>query len=68
MSSMQTNAPEWAEFYNPILGGTYFGVIAGMFRYKHNNGLQVYYCATAVYNVWKAQDETVSVIKIQENE
>lgn len=68
MASMQTNAPEWAEFYSPVVGGTYFGVLNGDLSYKHSDDPTVYECSSVTYDYWNKQPDTVPVIKIQENE
>ncbi len=68
MDSMQTNAPAWAEFYNPIAGGSYFGVVDGYFSFKHSHEPTVYECSSHTYDYWNRQPDTVPVIKIQENE
>lgn len=68
MGDIQTNAPEWAEFYNPVAEGTYFGVVDGRFSYKHSHGRTVQRCSSVTYGYWNKQPDTVPVIKIQENE
>jgi hypothetical protein len=68
MGDIHTNAPEWAEFYNPVVGGTYFGVIGGNLSYKHNHAPQIYGCGSATYKMWQKENDTVRIIQIQENE
>jgi hypothetical protein len=68
MGDIQTNAPEWAEFYNPVAGGTHFGILDGDYTYKHKHESTVYSCSSSSYRFWNTQPGTVPVIKIQENE
>lgn len=68
MGYIQSNVPEWADFYNPIAGGTYFGIVNGDYVYKHKHAPIINGCSALTYEYWTKQPDTVSVIKIQENE
>jgi hypothetical protein len=64
---IEKKAPDWADYYNPVASGTYFGKRNTGFCYQWKGG-PVMECGVDTYANWAKNDSTVFLNIIVANE